>query len=98
MAELNSATVKPYYAGPKDAAGNITAQLLFRGPFPSEEVGPYISQLWLLPAQFGALAVEQKYGIVAPGFGPFMTTTPASSCSGWPRPAASRLWRGRSMK
>ncbi len=76
VAELNSAPVKPYYAGPKNAAGNVTAHLLFRGPFPGEEVGPYVSQLWLLPAQFGALAVDQKYGIVAPGYGPFMTTTP----------------------
>jgi hypothetical protein len=75
-AELNLPTVKPYYTGPKDTGGNVTPGLLFRGPFPGEDVGPYISQLWLLPANFGALSVDQKYGIVAPGFGPFMLTTP----------------------
>ncbi len=75
VVELNGLAVKPYYAGPKDAMGNVTPHLLFRGPFPGEEVGPYISQLWLLPANFGALALDQKYGIVPPGYGPFMTTT-----------------------
>jgi hypothetical protein len=74
--ELNSPQVLPHYAGPTDpVTRKVTPDLLFRGNFVGEGVGPYISQLLLLPANFGALSVDQMYGIVAANYGPFMTTT-----------------------
>jgi len=54
VTELNAH--KKFYAGPKNAAGNLTPHLLFRGPFVGEDMGPYVSQLLLLSADFGALA------------------------------------------
>src|SRR5271169_599662 len=35
------------YAGPRDNGGNVTPDLLFRGAFPGETVGPNISQLFI---------------------------------------------------
>ena len=46
---------------PKDG-GKITAQTLFRSDTPGETVGPYISQFFLKPAPFGALAVNDAKG------------------------------------
>jgi hypothetical protein len=73
---------KNHYAGPKDAAGNITPQLLFRGPFPGEQDGPYLSLLLTLPATFGALTIDQKYFTLpprGPGQPPLQyMTTPAT--------------------
>ena len=79
VTELNAH--KKFYAGPKNAAGNVTPHLLFRGPFVGEDIGPYVSQLLLLPADFGALAVNQVYATLpprAPNQPPlqYMTTTP----------------------
>ena len=69
------------YAGPKNAAGHVTPQLLFRGPFPGETVGPYLSELLSLPAEFGALTINQQYATLPhlPGQPPqqFMTTPAA---------------------
>ena len=48
------------YDGPKKG-GNVTPDLLFRGSFSGEEIGPYISQFLLQPADLGAFAIEQKY-------------------------------------
>ena len=45
-AELTS---MPTYAGPRNGSGNVTPDLLFRGPYPGETVGPYMSQLHLHP-------------------------------------------------
>lgn len=56
--ELSSA---PQYQGPKDGAGRVTAELLFRGNFPGETVGPYVSQLLLTPTNFGAAPFDQRY-------------------------------------
>src|SRR5437764_1279612 len=33
----------PTYAGPRDSHGRVTPNLLFRGPYPGDTVGPYIS-------------------------------------------------------
>ena len=41
-AELSS---MPSYAGPIDSRGRVTPNLLFRGGFPGETIGPYVSQL-----------------------------------------------------
>jgi hypothetical protein len=50
----------PTYAGPKDNNGLVTPNLLFRGPYPGDTVGPYISQFYLLPTFLGAQAVNQQ--------------------------------------
>jgi hypothetical protein len=56
-AELSS---MPLYAGPRDGNGNVTPDLLFRGPYPGETVGPYVSQFMFTPTSFGAQPLSQK--------------------------------------
>jgi hypothetical protein len=56
--ELNGLST---YTGPRDAANQVTPDLLFRGNFPGEGLGPYISQFLLKPTSFGALPIIQKY-------------------------------------
>ncbi len=51
----------PAYVGPRDAANKVTPELLFRGDFPGEKVGPYLSQFLLKPTAFGSLPIIQKY-------------------------------------
>jgi len=43
---------------PRDANGNVTPDLLFRGGFPGETIGPYISQFFHQPAMFGSQPVS----------------------------------------
>lgn len=43
----------PNYAG-------VTRRTLFRGGFPGDDIGPYISQFLWLPVPCGALTIEQK--------------------------------------
>ena len=71
-AELTSL---PTYAGPRDAAGNVTTALLFRGGlkigtpkktyFDGETVGPYISQFCIQPTNLGAQPIDQKMNVYA---------------------------------
>ena len=49
------------YMGPRNAAKQVTPELLFRGNFPSENIGPYISQFLLMQTAFGSLPIIQKY-------------------------------------
>jgi hypothetical protein len=56
----------PTYAGPK-AGGTVTPELLFRGAFEGETVGPYVSQLLLTPTFFGAAPFDQHYVTYRPG-------------------------------
>jgi hypothetical protein len=49
------------YKGPVDGSGNVTPDLLCRGGFPGETVGPYLSQLLLVPGLLGQYPVTQKY-------------------------------------
>ncbi len=56
-AELSS---MPTYAGPRDQQGNVTPDLLFRGGFPGETLGPYVSQCLLIPTSFGAQPLTQQ--------------------------------------
>lgn len=49
------------YAGPRNSANKVTPDLLFRGVFAGESSGPYVSQFFLQPTQFGALPIDQKY-------------------------------------
>jgi hypothetical protein len=67
------------YAGPRDAKGVVTPDLLFRGGlsiqrkgktttyFAGETVGPYISQLCILPTHLGAQPIDQKVDTLAAG-------------------------------
>ena len=61
------------FRGPKEK-GRVTARTLFRGAAPGETVGPYVSQFFMMPAPFGALAVNdangspaQQYNVYLPG-------------------------------
>ncbi len=50
----------PTYAGPRDSNGHVTPDLLFRGSYPGETVGPYVSQFMITPTSFGAQPLSQK--------------------------------------
>ena len=50
----------PGYAGPRNSSGQVTPDLLFRGVFQGETVGPYISQFFIIPTAFGAQAMSQQ--------------------------------------
>jgi hypothetical protein len=54
-----------HFAGPK-VNGKITVATLFRGIRPGDLIGPYLSQFFLLPVNFGTLSVAQKYSAYAP--------------------------------
>ena len=56
-AELSSL---PSYLGPRDGNGHVTTDLLFRGAFPGETTGPYLSQFFVLPTFLGAQPVSQQ--------------------------------------
>ncbi|MGA2811021.1 MAG: vanadium-dependent haloperoxidase [Candidatus Acidiferrum sp.] len=56
----------PRYQGPK-AGGQVTPAVLFRGGFPGEALGPYISQFFLQPTNMGAQAISQLQTSYAPG-------------------------------
>jgi hypothetical protein len=49
----------PDYAGPR-SGGQVTPELLFRGGFPGETVGPYISQFFILPTFLGQQPISQQ--------------------------------------
>jgi hypothetical protein len=50
----------PAYAGPK-VGGQVTPDVLFRGNYPGETVGPYISQLFVTQSNLGALPIDPKF-------------------------------------
>ncbi len=50
----------PAYAGPTNGSGQVTPDLLFRGAFQGETVGPYISQFFIRPTAFGAQEMNQQ--------------------------------------
>lgn len=54
-------TAMPTYLGPRDGSGNVTPDLLFRGPYPGETVGPYLSQLYLQPTYLGTQPITQQH-------------------------------------
>ena len=51
---------QPTYQGPRDIYGHVTPDLLFRGPFTGEELGPYVSQFFLQPTSFGTQPLGQQ--------------------------------------
>ena len=50
----------PSYLGPRNGSGQVTPDLLFRGVFPGETLGPYMSQFFLQPTFFGAQPISQQ--------------------------------------
>jgi hypothetical protein len=53
------------FRGPK-VNGHVTAGTLFRGSTPGDLIGPYLSQFFLLPVNFGTLGpIAQKYNTYA---------------------------------
>jgi len=56
----------PSYGGPRDSSGSVTPDLLFRGAFPGETIGPYISQLFITPTYFGAQEMSQQMATYLP--------------------------------
>jgi hypothetical protein len=57
----------PSYAGPRDSQGNVTPALLFRGGYPGETIGPYISQFCVVPTFLGAQEMNQQMVTYAAG-------------------------------
>ena len=49
----------PDYAGPR-IGGQVTPDVLFRGGFPGETVGPYISQFFITPTSLGQQPISQQ--------------------------------------
>jgi hypothetical protein len=48
------------YLGPRTHSGQVTPNLLFRGAFPGETLGPYISQFFITPTMLGAQPISQQ--------------------------------------
>jgi hypothetical protein len=67
-------TTLPGYRGPRDIHGNVTPDLLFRGTFAGERVGPYMSQLMVTPTHFGQQPIDQLMSTYLPGID-YMTDT-----------------------
>jgi hypothetical protein len=65
----------PTYAGPRDGSGNVTPNLLFRGGYPGETIGPYISQFFLQPTRLGAQEIDQRFTTYLPNLD-YMTDLP----------------------
>lgn len=55
------------YTGPRNQLGGVTPDLLFRGAFPGETLGPYISQFLLQPTFLGSQPITQKQWTYLPG-------------------------------
>ncbi len=64
-AELSA--LGPVYRGPRDGNGQVTPDLLFRGTFPGETIGPYMSQFMISPTQMSTQAINQLYFTNAAG-------------------------------
>ena len=50
----------PVYQGPRNGSGQVTPDLLFRGAFPGETLGPYISQFFIRPTSLGQQPIGQQ--------------------------------------
>lgn len=57
----------PGYLGPRNAQGQVTPDLLFRGGFPGEALGPYVSQFLLQPTFLGSQPISQQQWTYLPG-------------------------------
>jgi hypothetical protein len=63
----------PTYLGPRNGSGQATTNLLFRGGFPGETLGPYVSQFLVTPTSFGAQPISQQIVSYLPNID-YMTT------------------------
>ena len=68
-------TTMPAYNGPRDGDGNVTPNLLFRGPFAGDAVGPYMSQFMITPTTFGSQPMSQLMTTYLPGIDYVTDTT-----------------------
>jgi hypothetical protein len=50
------------YQGPRTSGGQVTPDLLFRGDYPGEQLGPYISQFFVTPTFLGQQPISQRQG------------------------------------
>jgi hypothetical protein len=57
----------PEYAGPRNG-GQVTPDLLFRGAFPGETAGPYVSQFFITPTFLGQQPISQQMMTYQPDF------------------------------
>jgi hypothetical protein len=71
IGELN---ILSNFKGPK-LSGSVTPGTLYRGVYPGDLIGPYLSQFFLPTVNFGALSVSQKLNTYAPGID-YLTTFP----------------------
>jgi hypothetical protein len=62
IVELNTLS---HFEGPK-VNGQVTAGTLFRGVYPGDLVGPYVSQFFWRPVTFGVLSVAQLFNAYMP--------------------------------
>jgi hypothetical protein len=65
---------QPDYRGPRDSNGNVAPNLLFRGNYPGETIGPYVSQLMITPTNLGQQPIDQRMMTYLPGID-YMTDT-----------------------
>ncbi len=65
----------PAYKGPRDASGNVTPDLLFRGGFAGDAIGPYMSQFMITPTACGAQPLNQSMTAYLPGLDYMADTT-----------------------
>ena len=65
----------PTYAGPRNGSGHVTPDLLFRGGYPGETVGPYMSQLCVTPSFLGVQEINQQMITYAAGIDFMMDPT-----------------------
>ena len=56
----------PTYRGPRDKNGNVTPELLFRGIYQGETIGPFISQFMFTPTFFGQQPMAQLMNTYVP--------------------------------
>ncbi len=61
MEAANELSSMPSYKGPRNSTGKVTPELLFRGGFPGETVGPYLSQFLIKETSLGSLPITQQY-------------------------------------
>jgi len=62
-AELSS---QASYLGPRNGNAQVTTDLLFRGNFPGETLGPYLSQFFVQPTLFGQQPLGQQMNSYLP--------------------------------
>jgi hypothetical protein len=65
----------PGYRGPKDSTGHVTTDTLFRGVFPGELIGPYMSQFMITPTGFGQQPLDQLMTTFLPAIDYMADTT-----------------------